>query len=150
MEGKNTLINLMPKTIEFLCISKKDRAIINDGSCITLTDINQEFSPYLLVSKISKDSKGVSIFPGSIVRIINNPEQHYVADIFDSGEIILLNFSITEPKSFLDQLDQEDYKLMCCNTFIEFSSIKLEVVGHVYDELRNKFDLKLDHFRRLL
>ncbi len=147
MEGNTTLNNCMPKTIEFLCISKKDRSIIHDGSCITLTDINQEFSPYLLISKISKDSKGVSIFPGSIVKIINNPEQHYVADIFDTGEIILLNFSITDPKNFLDQ---EEFKLMCCNTFIDFSSIKLEVVGHVFDELRNKYDLKLDHFRRLL
>lgn len=147
MEGNVTLITSMPRTLEFLCIDKSERKIINDYSCITLNDINKEQSPYLLVSKLAKDFHGISIFPGSIVRKKSRPNQHYLVDIFDTGEISLFKFPINNPSKFSDKAD---FDLMMLIQFMGFAALKLECVGHIYDELRNDYKLKIDHFRSLL
>jgi hypothetical protein len=147
MEKGTTLAVQMPKTLEFLCIRKEDKSIIEDCSLITLTDINKESSPYLLVSKVSKDINGVSLFPGSIVKIINHPDCNFVVDTLPTGEIYLLKF---KKRVSVHVFDEEEFELMYAGTFVYFSRAKLESIGHIYDERRIGADLEIDYFKSLI
>ena len=147
MEVNITLNTTMPRTLEFLCINKIEKKVIQDYSCITLTDINKELSPYLLLPKIAKDFHGVAIFPGSIVKKKGRSKQYYIIDIISTGEINFYRFPIDNPSKY-SGLDYYDF--MDSLDFIGFASQKLESVGHIYDELRNEYKLKIDYFKSLL